>query len=227
MNHKYAFALAGMLVSSAALAATQPVSIGGKTYNLDAVTVGGKSYVNYDQLKVLLGATGGGNSGGNTSGAGGANQKASVEGCMNEWLFNGIWRMRVTKAEVVTNPSRGNIPGYAITVEINNGTKDTLTLGSAGIDAGQAVSVVLQDGNQVGYSYGTDYVDVVFRKLMQGTGLKFTYRMWPEPYPTLAEAQANKPVKFLMEVKTKINADTKAKFTVPDPSFRVNLTCSK
>ena len=38
------------------------------------------------------------------NGAGGANQKASVTGCVNEWLFNGVWRMRVTKVEPVTDP---------------------------------------------------------------------------------------------------------------------------
>lgn len=212
---KKAFPLCCLLAFSTSFAAPVTLSINGQPTTLNTTVIEGKSYILLSDLQKAL------------TGTGGANQKASVEGCMNEWLFNGIWRMRVTKAEVVTNPSRGNIPGYAITVEINNGTKDTLSLNGAGIDAGQAVTVVLQDGNQVGYNYGGDYVDAVFRKLMQGSGLKFTYQIWPEPYPTLAEAQANKPVKFLMEVKPKINGDTKSKFTVPDPSFRVNLTCTK
>jgi hypothetical protein len=68
-----------------------------------------------------------------TPAPGGAKQRQAVEGCLNQWLFDGIWRFRVTKVAPI-NPD-GMRPGYGVAVEVRNGTHATLTPVFTGADA--------------------------------------------------------------------------------------------
>jgi len=60
---------------------------------------------------------------------GGANQKSSVEGCINRWLFNGLIRMKVTKVTQATKPFSGDpgTAGYAVAAQIRNATHKDIT----------------------------------------------------------------------------------------------------
>jgi len=234
-----------LALASVALAATSSLTLilNGKISSDKAISVNGKTYVPLSALsslgiKVSSGSgavsltsgpttsTPAGNSG--SSGSGGANQKNSVEGCLNEFLFNGVWRLRVKALEVITDPNRGDFPGYAVTVELRNGTPKTLTPVEGGIDANNAFTLNFADGNSLAYSYGTDWVDKAFAKIVQGSGTVFTFKIYPEAKLTLEQAKANLPQKFLFEVNPdKLKKDLGVGFTVKDPSFRVDLTCKK
>jgi len=242
--------LIGLALASVALAATSSLTLvlNGQISSEKAISVNGKTYVPLSSLTALgikVSSASGtvsltsstvapsaagtmGNSG--SSGAGGANQKASVTGCVGEWLFNGIWRMRVTKAEAATNPDRGNLPGYKVTVQLSNGTVQTLTPSDTGIQYGNAYTVAFADGNSYAAPTSTNvaFLDKTTARILQGASTLLEFGFWPDDGRTLEAARANLPQKFLLEVDPKkLKKDLKVGFTVPDPSFRVDLTCKK
>lgn len=198
-------------LTGAAAAATVTVTLNGQPTALTTTVIGGTTYVRLADLQKALAAQGG------------ANQKASVSGCVNEWLFNGIWRMRVTKVQPFRDDSYGD--GYGVTVEIKNGTTQTLTMSNAGIPYDNAVNLTFADGNswaKMTLGRGA-WQDKTYAKLPQGTGTVYEFRIFPEE----KGAAPGAPTKFLFEVETKLDSDVKARFSVPDPSFRVDLTCKK
>lgn len=162
------------------------------------------------------------------NGAGGANQKASVTGCMNEWLFNGVWRMRVTKVQTTVNPNRGDRPAWGVTIEIKNGTTQTLTMSQNGISYDNAINLSFDDGSSMGSASRSAWQDKTYTKLPQGVGTVHQFVIEPDDALTMAQLQANPPTKFLFEVAKKVDSSAKGvAFSVPDPSFRVDLTCKK
>lgn len=208
---KKALCLAALLSLPAALAAPVTLTLNGQPTTLNTTVIGGKTYILLDDLKKGL------------AGTGGANQRSSVEGCLNEWLFNGVWRMRVTKVESRLD---GTTPTYSVTAEVRNGTTQTLTPQENGIIYTGVASLTLKDGDQRSYDWGMNYQQKTYGPLLQGSGFVFTFNYRPGG-KTLEQLQTNSPTKFLMEVKNTLARDTKARYTVPDPSFRVNLTCTK
>lgn len=193
------------------------VTLNGQAVALDSVTVGGKTYVSLDQLRAALAVPGG------------ANQRVSVEGCVNEWLFNGLWRMRVTKVEPIADPGRGGAPGWGVTVEWRNGTTTTFSLSKTGIEGG--TSLALQDGNILANSQGSAWVDAVMKAVPQGAANIYRYSFWLPDGSSPDALKSNLPAKLLVEVKPgqlQNWSETRTlRYPIANPSFRVNLGCSK
>lgn len=146
--------------------------------------------------------------------AGGAYQKASVEGCMNQWLFNGVWRLRVTGVEPITD---GSWAGYGV----NNGTHGTIELGNTGVGGrGQNVQLLTSDGNAMTLN-DIAYQQLGYRDVVQGGSLNGQFKYH---FPAGADT-AVKPQKFILQIDP--HDSSKAHYSMPDPSFRVDLTCSK
>ncbi len=229
-----ALALAGV-----ALAATQSLTLvlNGKISSKKAITVNGETYVPLSSLTALgikvssasgtvsltsgsSVATPAGNSG--SSGSGGANQKSSVEGCLGENLFNGIWRLRVAKIEPFVDGSQN---GYDVTVEIRNGVSKTIAGTKTGITpSASGKNLILSDGQALEFanSSASAWIDAAFKSIPQGSLNKVSFRYY------LPEGVTEKPAKFLFEVDAaELDKDLKVGFTVKDPSFRVDLTCKK
>lgn len=196
---------------ASALAAPLTVNLNGKSVTLNTTVISGVPYIKAADLQKALAA-------GNTA-AGGANQIAATDGCINEWLFNGIWRMRVTKLDIDSNERR-----YTVTVEVRNGSNESFTLSQVGMSYGNALMLIFPDGDSVSTGPsdkfertqmipGTGFIDVVaFGRPTNA----------PENQPLPA------PQKFMLEVKrSERSSYMKSNFTVPDPSFRVDLTCKK
>ncbi|WP_293912295.1 hypothetical protein [Deinococcus sp.] len=227
--------------SSGALA--QTLILNGKVSTEKVLTVGGKVYVPLSALPSLgvqvssgggvLSLTGGKAAVAATapsSGTGGANQKASVTGCLNEWLFNGVWRLRATKVEPVTDPpgSYNYGDGWAVTIEARNGVTQTITLDDVGVVYNGAVNLTFADGDSWGKSVRDGWQDKTYTKLPQGAGFLYTFKLYPDAKLERAEVLARPPQKLLIENLKKITDRYKGvAFTVPDPSFRVDLTCKK
>jgi hypothetical protein len=158
---------------------------------------------------------------GNTtsSGAGGVDQRPSVEGCMGENLFNGIWRFRVasvTKTDVA----------YNVVVEFINGVNKTIALEDTGVSDRHDVgfNLVLEDQQTLVPKYVTPFgawVTAVRKAVPQGALNRYTFVFEFGP-------ETAKPTKFLVEVDpNKVNQKVSFKYTVASPSFRVDLTCTK
>lgn len=232
-----------LALGSAAVAAPNlNLFLNGKPSSEPVISVGGKLYVPLSAMPPLgvqvssgagavrlsLAGAVPGNSA--ASGPGGAGSRAIVSGCQNEWLFNGIWRMRVTKVEATTNPYRGNMPGYEVTAQLSNGTGKTIAPDDTGITYNNAYNISFDSGDSFAAPTSTSsrFYDKVNAQLPSGTSTLLTFGFWPDDGRTLEQAQANLPSKFLMEVRQdKLDTSLGVKFTVKDPSFRVDLTCKK
>jgi hypothetical protein len=53
---------------------------------------------------------------------GGSQQVAAQAGCMNQWMFNGVWRMRVTSVAFHPTTAPPGINGWDVTMQWGNGT---------------------------------------------------------------------------------------------------------
>lgn len=153
--------------------------------------------------------------------AGGSNQRSSVEGCMGQTLFNGIWRLKVTGSEQKTNPDDQDQKNWAITLELRNGKNAQNSPSDSGF----------QDYPQIAFADGTvldmetttakvQYQKAMFYKSLPPGGAA-TMTM----YYRLDEATASQtPTKLLISIKAEENGK-KFGYTVKDPSFRVKLDC--
>jgi hypothetical protein len=205
------------------------ITLNGQVSSLTTATVGGKTYIPLEVLEKLgvpYSIKGNSLSIG-TVDTGGANERPSLEGCMNEYLFNGVWRIKATKLEPISKDT--NTLGWGLTLEFRNGSKTTLGATDAGISGtGMGIQVAFDDANTLSVD-AYDVQTLTYANLPQGgvvtKQLKFYY-----PINTVGN-EIKKPVKFLLEVNPKsIGDSTKAKgvaFSSANPSFRVNLTCSK
>ncbi|GHF48090.1 hypothetical protein HNQ07_002693 [Deinococcus metalli] len=200
-------------LSTAASAASVTLPLNGQPTAVPTTVIGGVTYVKLADLQRLLAAQGG------------ANQKASVSGCVNEWLFNGIWRMRVTKVAPVQDQYYGN--GWGVTIELKNGTTQTMRMDDAGIKYNGAVNVTFADGDSWAKSWRSGWQDKTYAKLPQGTGTVYTFAVFPEEKMAADAVQAMPAQKFLLDIEPTTADGVKAKFSVADPSFRVDLTCRK
>ncbi|MFM9874133.1 MAG: hypothetical protein ACKVQS_11795 [Fimbriimonadaceae bacterium] len=144
---------------------------------------------------------------------GGANQLTALEGGMNEWLFNGIWRLRVDSVKSM----EGDRPGWLIGVELKNGTTaQNIALDGTGF---QSVELVMDDQNILKQPYNvTDFN----RPVGQGSSVRTELMYFDD------EGNGRKPIKLIVRITpdqfTKdFLKSQKLGYTVPDPSFRINL----
>jgi len=191
--------------------------INGKATSAQAIVVSGKTYVSLDALKAagvgssLSGTTLSLTLPGAQVAQGGANQNAAVEGCLNEWLFNGLWRFRVMSVEPSTDPT-----GWKAAIEIRNGSKaDGIALAGTGWGG---MRIILEDGNPV--EARSDAVDIRDQGFLQGAGKTITI-VFP------SEDTSKTPQKLFLLLDPKGLAGTSLRYGVADPSFRVKLDCKK
>lgn len=148
--------------------------------------------------------------------AGGANQRVSVEGCQNQWLFDGVWRVRVSNV----SPT-----GTDAILEVRNGTKNALSTADGGLAKvnGQGIDMSFDDGSvqslDLDATRESYRSELSYKKLPPGGGAKTTLHFAP---PSNASA---KPLKLLIAVDP--SANTYVHYPTKDPSFRVRLNCTK
>jgi len=230
--------LAALAVTGLALAASSAlkVVIGGQPSGLNTATVNGQTYIPLtvlQKLNIPYTVQGGTLSIGTAQSttaqavtAGGSNQRASLEGCMNEYLFNGVWRIKVTKLERITRDGDPTAPGWSLTLELRNGSKATLDAGMAGMN-NNAKQIAFADASSLNAE--TNGQERFYSKLTPGGA---AYQVLKFYYPSdTKEGDINTPVKFLLEVDpTGVVGELKnlgAAFSSANPSFRVHLDCQK
>ena len=151
--------------------------------------------------------------------AGGSFQRSSVEGCTKQYLFNGVWRIKVVSLDT---SSPGTV---AVTLEVRNGSgKDFSMVQSTGFGGlnGNLINLVFSNDDTATMEKADQFVAynnaIAFKHIPVGgfaTGhLTFTAPNDPNV----------KPTKLLIAFDPKMNLD-KAHYTVKDPSFRVHLDC--
>lgn len=215
------------------------IFVGGRSSGKRAVMLNGELYVPLSLVKqaglsgttLTLGTLGQSSGGAPKTGAGqtvpgGADQHAALAGCMNETLFNGLWRFKVLKVEEIHKDDGPLAPGWGVTVEIRNGWTGTLSPIDSGINTD--IFVTEPGGNSIQVD-GYNVQPFAGKNLPQGGA--FTYQLaFFYPYGTTAD-QVQQLQKFLLEADPKkidsIPANAGARYSTPTPSFRVDLTCTK
>jgi len=152
---------------------------------------------------------------------GGANQRPSVEGCIGQTLFNGVWRLLVTESALKENPDDPDYKNWGITLELRNGKNAQNSPSDSGF----------QDYPQIAFEDGTvldmatteakvQYQKAIFYKSLPPGGVaKMTM------YYRLEGDDATKtPTKLLVNIKRTEFGKTFG-YSVADPSFRVKLDC--
>lgn len=223
-------------LASPALAAGVKYSlvVDGQVAPDQAIVVNGKTYVPLSALK-LLGVNTSLKGSTLTLGAktapGGANQVAALEGCVGETLFNGIWRVKVTSLRAIGIPDAGSpdIPGWAVGLEMRNGARQTTSMMSTGFGAssgGSDPALILADGSALKLD-GGDFLRPWSQDVLQGGATTFTLRFAYPRGTTGAQAKAQPPAKFILQINPKIPDYVGVKYSVSDPSLRVRLDCRK
>lgn len=149
---------------------------------------------------------------------GGSNQADAVEGNANEWLFNGIWRVRAIKVEPMTDPFDGNKPGYAVTLEVRNGAKKAVSMFATGAQMPQLVDV---DGTALKVDEGAWQTRAQMKELLPGGSLTATIPFYyPHGTPKESVREPEKLV-LLIDTKSGLLRDTGLKYATPSPAFRI------
>lgn len=220
MNSRWLFLAGGTLVLAVlALAqsgANLSIMVNGKAVPGKTAVVRGQTYVPLSALKAAgaKATIAGGKLSISFAPAGGANQVAALEGGIGDWLFNGVWRFRVTGVK----PNDDGRSGWKVGVELRNGTKlDNVALGGTGFDS---VSLIMEDGNALKPYNITDFAD---KGLGQGATNLLDLIFYDD------DGARRKPNRLVVRIVpddfTKNFLQRQgAGYTVGDPSFRVRLT---
>ena len=161
---------------------------------------------------------------------GGSTEVGAQSGCMNQWMFDGVWRVRVTN--VAFHPAGDAVNGWDVSMQWANGTsysgisptdtlKQSLVLALANGDTLTAADSTRAALNQQQLDFHS----------FPASG-QFSYTQMFLSGQTLD--QNNKPAKLLItfDVPTykKNHPGGSAKFwtlKTPGYNYRIDLTCSK
>ena len=201
--------LAGALGLSVALAATTyTIQWQGKPVPGSAIVQGGKTYISSDALKAAGIAVSVKGSVISLAPLGGSDQLAAVAGCVNQQLFNGVWRLKVLDVS-------GGGDAWHAKVEVRNGsTVGGYSLSGSGLGG---VGLQLESGKTL--TAGT-FLDLSDHAFLPGEAHTGTI-----DFPT--DGAAGQPVKLVVPIDPQGVASTPLKYSVKDPSFRIDLTCKK
>ena len=232
MKTRLIFVTLALLATAIAADATLKLTINSQPASSNALVVNGKTYIPLEALqaagvKVVRSSAGLSLTLPNATATGGATARPSLEGCLGESLFNGVWRIKALKLERISKDT--DTAGWGLTVEVRNGSKTTISPTNAGFDGtGQGIQLAFSDATTLSVD-AYDVQKLTFAMLPAGGAvtqqLKFYY-----PMGTPVSA-IQTPVKFLLEIDPKgIGDSTRAKgvaFSVPNPSLRVRLDCQR
>lgn len=215
--------------------ATLKLVINGQPASTSAIIVSGKTYVPLDALQkagVQISNTAGTLAltlPGATPVPGGANQRASLEGCLGETLFNGIWRFKASKLEPIVRDAGTVVetPGWGLTVELRSAAKNMVQPVFTGVND-QGIQLAFADAQTMTVET-LDTQKLTYANLPPGGVLTHQLKFWYK-YDTPRD-QIQKPTKLLFEINTKGFENTikasGASYTTATPSLRVRLDCQK
>ncbi len=153
---------------------------------------------------------------------GGSHQLNALQGCMNQWLFNGIWRIRVLRVAPITRTS-SDLPGYGVTIEVRNGAQKSTVLVATGVR--NPINLILDDGSPLDFytpdnlQWSTLYNETLPPSAGFTYTLNFSYDVKPQT--------VGKPQKLLIEIDPGSVWQGQPHYTTSQPSLRIDLTCNR
>jgi hypothetical protein len=157
---------------------------------------------------------------------GGSVEVQAHEGCMNQWLSNGLWRVRVTKLAPSTDSSTNQPNGWVVTQDwVNLTGRSIIPNTTAMLDQ----QLAFPNGETVSSSNATvttlNFQQLGYHEFAPGGTFTFTQRFWPgATYDT-----SIKPVKLLMMFDAKAEAKNSdlPQFHNGSSNIRVKLDCTQ
>jgi hypothetical protein len=157
---------------------------------------------------------------------GGSFEVQAHEGCVNQWLSNGLWRVRVTKLAPSTDPSNNQPNGWLVTQDWVNLTGRSIIPNSTSMLDQQ---LVFPNGDTVSSGFATmttlNFQQLGYHTFAPGGTFTFSQRFWPG-----ANYDASiKPTKLLImfdAVGEAKNSDL-PQFHSGPPNIRVKLDCAQ
>ena len=147
---------------------------------------------------------------------------AAREGCMNQWMFNGIWRVRVTKVDALNDDSGKQI-GWLVTEQWRNGTDRRVTPATV---KGQVL--VLANGAQITPGDTTiatlSAQDLGFHDFLPSA----QYTHMQKFIAAGAFDPANKPVAVVISFDAARQAldKTAPQYSINPPNYKIKLDCT-
>ena len=232
VNVKGAALLGAALATTALAAGELRLKINGRSVPGTTLSVGGRMYVPVSALTAAgfrVSAAGGvlsvspASSG--TQMSGGSVPLSALEGCLNQTLFNGVWRVKFSNLRLVPGESGAR---WHIDLEVRNGTARMMT-GADGLllaDSGH-LAFVNADGAPMGWGTADEL-----------GGQKFTFAqhlpsgIWKGTLTNVDGNQASasrRPVRLVWRLTPSEGGDfaRALPWGAQDPSFRINLNCTK
>lgn len=161
---KVLIGIAAVAVLSIALVPPRNVVINGRTYAKGAIDQGGKTYVSLDALKsagAQVSVSGGVVNVGFVP-LGGRNQVDAVEGKLEEWIQNTLWRIRVESIEPAPNPF-GRGPGFVAKIAFRNLSGRPISPFASGMD-----KITIVDSSQQVFSFNQQSFKHFFQDVAPG-----------------------------------------------------------
>jgi hypothetical protein len=151
--------------------------------------------------------------------AGGSHQLRALQGCLNQWVFNGVWRVRVTKVSPITSPF-GALPGYSVALDVRNGAKSDAMLMQTGASA---PVLALADGNilELSTEDGVAWTNKFFQNLPPSAGFTMTLPYYLSAKPT----SMPKALKLIIEIDATKAWKGQPHYQAGDPSLRIDVQC--
>ena len=200
---------------SAAQAATPyTLTLNGQPISGAVINQGGKLYFSAEVLKAAgLTVVVKGNTVTLTrQAAGGADPLTAVSGCLNQPLFNGIWRFKVLSVA-------GDADAWHLKVEVRNGAAQTgLSMIGTGLPFDKNFNLQLAGGAVLAANSGAP--ELRDRPFLQAEAFTATLDFDKN-------GAAGQPVKLVVPLDPAGTLNTGLSYSVKDPSFRVDLTCRK
>jgi hypothetical protein len=160
-----------------------------------------------------------------TQGAqGGSFEIPAIQGCMNQWMSNGLWRVRATAIAPYVEPGGPQV-GWTVTEEWASLASKTISADATNITIQQLVlgngDTLLSDAGVI--SSGS------FEKLLGHTFAPSSSFSFQQPFLQIPFDAVDKPVKFIVtfDAATEKLAAYKPQYKVNPPNFRIDLECTK
>jgi hypothetical protein len=152
---------------------------------------------------------------------GGSNQRTSVEGCLGQTLFNGVWRLTVTESALKTNPDDPDYKNWGVTVELRNGKNAQNSPGDSGFQEYPQIAFADSSVLDMNTAAQVQFQNGIFYKSLPPGGVARMTMF----YRLEGDNMTKVPTKLLMSIKKTEYGKTFG-YTVADPSFRVKLDCT-
>ncbi len=155
---------------------------------------------------------------------GGSVQIAAVGGCRNQWLSNGIWKMRATEVAPFSIDPGSPQAGWLISEEwVNQSGRELSPADTFFVDQ-DLITASAQDIAATQATTGNlNQQQMVFRNFAAGSSFDYQQRFLWSPFDA-----SDKPSKLLVKFDaTKQNARTNAPHFKLPANFRIDLSCSK